>query len=215
MIGRGRTGRSLRLAWWVLAALFVALGSWIEIAGGVPGDERALVELNEALGTTLDRPMVLLGNGTDLVPLGALGLSIMVLLIKVSRRFDAVLFAAFVGVALVTNPLLKWLVARPRPTIRTIPESLSTYSFPSGHAANTAALVGALILITRGRTARLSVAVVGSIALIAVGFSRLAIGAHYPSDIIGGWLWVGAWTAFWAAHGGSRAEPTASSDRAS
>ncbi|NIR39637.1 MAG: phosphatase PAP2 family protein, partial [Actinobacteria bacterium] len=35
----------------------------------------------------------------------------------------------------------------------------------------------------------------GAVVVGLVGFSRLAIGVHYPSDILAGWLWVGAWAA--------------------
>ena len=70
---------------------------------------------------------------------------------------------------------------------------LRRYSFPSGHAANTAALVGSLVMILRSRWARVVGAVVGAAALLLVGYSQLELGRHYPSDLLAGWLWAGAW----------------------
>jgi undecaprenyl-diphosphatase len=66
---------------------------------------------------------------------------------------------------------------------------VSEYSFPSGHAANTAALVGALVLILRRRLWMIA----GAAVLIVVGLSQLVLGRHYPSDVLAGWAWALTW----------------------
>jgi undecaprenyl-diphosphatase len=152
--------------------------------------------------------MVALGAATDLLPLGVAGLGLAALLLWRGRRSDAVLLLSILGVAMVGNRVLKELVARPRPEVRSVPEALSTYSFPSGHAASTAAMAGALVLLTRTPGARARVAAAGIVLVVAVAISRLAVGAHYPSDIIGGWLWIGALIAFAAARMKTRGEST-------
>lgn len=201
-------GLPVRSAPWALAALFLALASWVEFAGRFPGDQLALVELSQALGTTIDGPMVLVGDATDVLPLGAIAVVIVALLVRVGRRFDALVLGVIVGIVFAMNPLLKYIIARSRPAVRLSPEVLSTHSFPSGHAASTAALVGALVLVVHTRRRRIAAAVLGTLVLIVVGFSRLAIGAHYPSDIVGGWLWVGSLIGFvWAAQKHARITP--------
>jgi membrane-associated phospholipid phosphatase len=63
-------------------------------------------------------------------------------------------------------------------------------AFPSGHAANTMALAASLILIRRRQLSRpAAVAVVCSAAalVIAIGWSRVALGYHHPTDVIAGW----------------------------
>ena len=101
--------------------------------------------------------------------------------------------AIWIGaVALIAGPLwnvLKQIVQRDRPDI---PDQLSGYSFPSGHATTVAALSGVLIVLTyqRVRSRRLRIALItGWIALAAlVGVDRIFEGAHYPSDVVAGWL---------------------------
>jgi undecaprenyl-diphosphatase len=72
---------------------------------------------------------------------------------------------------------------------------VSRYGFPSGHVAHTAALAGGLVLVAAAGRARAVAFVGGALVVAVVGFSRLAAGVHYPTDVLGAWLWVGAWLA--------------------
>ncbi|MGW1342075.1 phosphatase PAP2 family protein [Kribbella sp. NPDC002412] len=126
---------------------------------------------------------------TELEPLAAVALVVLVVLLVLRRWRDAIFFTAGVGVVWAVNPLLKELVGRSRPDLWPLPPDVSEYSFPSGHAANTAALVGALVLMVR----RLPVVLLGAAVLLLVGWSQLALGRHYPTDILAGWLWALAW----------------------
>ncbi|MFG1815687.1 phosphatase PAP2 family protein [Kribbella sp. NPDC049174] len=127
---------------------------------------------------------------TDLEPLVAVAVVVLVVLLVLRRWMDAMFFAAGVGVVWAVNPLLKELVGRSRPDLWPLPPDVSEYSFPSGHAANTAALVGAVVLILRRR---LPAVLTGAAVLLVVGWSQLALGRHYPSDVLVGWLWALAW----------------------
>ena len=179
----------------LLAALFLALSLIVEIAGSMPGDERVLVELNAAIGTSLDDAMVAVGRASDTIPLLAASAVVAIVLTGNRRRRDIAAFLAVVVVAMVGNRILKEIVGRPRPDVRPSPESVSQFSFPSGHAANTLAVWAGLLLVVRTRPLRIAVLALGVAVLAVVGFSRLAIGVHYPSDLIAGWLWVAAWSA--------------------
>ncbi|TCN38630.1 undecaprenyl-diphosphatase [Kribbella orskensis] len=130
---------------------------------------------------------------SELGPLAIIAVGVLVVLLVLRRWADAAFFVAGVGVVWMVNPLLKELAGRPRPDHLPLAESVSEYSFPSGHAANTAALVGSLVMILRSRRARAVGAVVGAAALLLVGYSQLELGRHYPSDLLAGWLWAGVW----------------------
>ena len=67
------------------------------------------------------------------------------------------------------------------------------FRFPSGHAANTMALYLAAVMVLDTHRWRTAIVTLGAAAVGVVGFSRIAIGVHYPSDVLAGWLWVGAW----------------------
>jgi diacylglycerol kinase family enzyme/membrane-associated phospholipid phosphatase len=108
--------------------------------------------------------------------------------------------ALWIGViVLITDPLwgiLKQVVHRHRPDI---PHQLGGYSFPSGHATSSAALAGVLIVLThqRVRSRRLRMLLIGAWAALAalIGVDRVFAGAHYPSDVVAGWL-LGALVVF-------------------
>jgi undecaprenyl-diphosphatase len=91
--------------------------------------------------------------------------------------------------------LQKWTIARPRPDLDPHLVVVRTSSFPSGHATSSMIfyLTIALTLTARSRWHR--VAAAGAILLsLLVGTSRVMLGVHWPSDVVGGWafglLWV-------------------------
>jgi len=112
--------------------------------------------------------------------------------------------AAGGGTLVVT--VLKEAFARPRPQLA--PDGLFVYtaSFPSGHAMVSAVVyltLGALIARLAPRTRlKLYIMTVAVILTGLVGFSRIYLGAHWPSDVLAGWA-VGA---AWALAGGALAQ---------
>ncbi len=66
------------------------------------------------------------------------------------------------------------------------------YSFPSGHTLNSTVTYGLLALVAwRARLAVLARRAAVAIAVVLpflIGLSRIALGVHYPTDILGGWL---------------------------
>jgi YegS/Rv2252/BmrU family lipid kinase len=99
--------------------------------------------------------------------------------------------------------LVKILEGRDRPAWQDPLGRLTSRSFPSGHAAGTAALAGvvivlALMLVRRSNLRRLVWAGAVLIALL-VGADRVLLGRHYPTDVVGGWLLAACLTLFWLA----------------
>jgi signal peptidase II len=85
--------------------------------------------------------------------------------------------------------LLGW-----QPGLSTLPADADA-SFPSGHAAFAAVVVGSLWPRLRGRTARAALL----LYLASVGFSRVMLGAHFPADVVAGYA-VGLGSAWGAGH---------------
>jgi undecaprenyl-diphosphatase len=129
------------------------------------------------------------------------GTAAVVLAIRRRWRLAVYLLVAGAG-ALTLDPVLKALVGRLRPVVAHPIAYGTGDSFPSGHALGSIVCYGALFLVflpaTRGKWRRLfTVAIVTLI--VAIGASRLLLGVHYLSDVLGAWAlgitWLGV-TAF-------------------
>ena len=109
-----------------------------------------------------------------------------------TRRFRlAIILAVVLIVAAVFTDLVKDYVARPRPTLDPL-VTATGYSFPSGHTLNSTVTYGLLALVAWRSGLPLAVRR-GAVALgvmlpFLVGLSRIALGVHSPTDVLGGWL---------------------------
>ncbi|WP_329566871.1 phosphatase PAP2 family protein [Kitasatospora sp. NBC_01266] len=89
----------------------------------------------------------------------------------------------------------KVLVDRPRPSWPDPVAHAAGAAFPSGHAmasAITAATLVALVWPRADRAARIACCVLAALGTVLVGFTRIGLGVHWPSDVLGGWLLAGA-----------------------
>jgi membrane-associated phospholipid phosphatase len=95
--------------------------------------------------------------------------------------------------------------ARPPRTVWLV--EVNGFSFPSGHAATSALVAGTLAwlltFLIRARSARVAITAVLAVWALLVALSRMYLGVHWVSDILGSWLLAGAWlTALLATQGG-------------
>jgi undecaprenyl-diphosphatase len=116
-----------------------------------------------------------------------------------ARRRAALIIMVVPILAGVTNSLLKEAFARARPDIVPHLDSIGNLAYPSGHASNAMAffLLAALMLATKRPMLWRSIAV--ALALL-IGTSRIMLGVHWPSDVLGGWFWGAAFAlmGWWA-----------------
>lgn len=107
--------------------------------------------------------------------------------------FSARFFVVAVLGAAVLNSVMKFAFHRPRPELwpRLVQESGA--SFPSGHSMYSAAFVSALILLAWTTRFRWPALVLGLLFTLTIGWSRVDLGVHYPTDVLAGWLTGAAW----------------------
>lgn len=112
------------------------------------------------------------------------------------------------------SSVVKAAVNRRRPLPPHPVAHAASASFPSGHALGVVVGVGALLLVALpvvGRTGRKALVALGVVVVLLVGFSRLGLGVHYLSDVLGGYLlgagWLTATTAAFTVWRRDRGEP--------
>ncbi|MEP6562728.1 MAG: phosphatase PAP2 family protein [Nakamurella sp.] len=124
------------------------------------------------------------------------GCTVIYLLVK-RRRGDAALVAIVAAGAGLLVMIGKATVGRQRPPadFRLVPET--NESFPSGHALASAAILGAVLVVLLPSINRIGVRVAISagvgLFVLAIGLSRLYLGVHWATDVIGGWVIGLAW----------------------
>lgn len=161
------------------------------VTNGVQNVDAPLAEPAVALLNVLGKAPMLL----------ALSAGVGALLLYHGRRKDAFFAVAPVTIAQALNFALKNLLSSPRPTVDhvAVNEYASGFGFPSGHTMTTVVFVGSLaFILLRGvdcRWRRGLILSAAALVALAMGFSRVYVGAHWPSDVLGAYLWGTAFTA--------------------
>ncbi|MFZ0933053.1 MAG: phosphatase PAP2 family protein [Bryobacteraceae bacterium] len=142
--------------------------------------------------TAAMRLITMLGSEYFLVPLAA------ILVWRWEKRGERKAAYLLVGGSLsaeALTQLLKTLIHRPRPEVFFGLVPTETYSFPSGHAFVPVVYFGVLAgVLAAGPRWRATVVLVAAF----LGFSRVYLGYHYPSDVVAGWALAVVWLTLWA-----------------
>lgn len=119
------------------------------------------------------------------------------------RRSECFALALSAGGGAVINRVFKMLIARPRPTADLVGFAYRSdeLSFPSGHVTFYVCYFGFLFfaayaLLPRGTNQRRAALLLTALPVLLVGFSRVYLRAHWPSDVLGAYLLSGLWLAF-------------------
>ncbi len=135
-----------------------------------------------------------LGKG-ETVTLAIVLLSI--LLVLINRRHHILAFVVSAGGGELFVSLMKHLTHRNRPPIGSALYVESGYSFPSGHTFVAVAFYGLLtyflMLRFRGKWKKFLIFWVGTVLILAIGYSRIYLGVHWFSDVIGSYALGLAW----------------------
>jgi undecaprenyl-diphosphatase len=187
----------------LLVSVFLLLAK-LALDGGTRDLDVALLRGAQALRTELpwlaDVMRDLSGMGSavslTLVTLGACGY-----LLLIGRRVTAGLLAASTGCAIATVELLKAGFGRMRPDSAFAHFTQSGLSFPSGHSSMSAVVFLTLaVLLARAHALRPERAYIMCAAFLLaglIGLSRVALGVHWLTDVIGGWTFGAAWAIVW------------------
>lgn len=196
----------------VLTVLLIAAGIWgfAEIADEVMEGE--IQRFDEWAVTALRRPdtpeipvggRMMLTVARDITALGGftvltlITMTVLGMLLLQGKKGAAGLIFVAAALGMGLSQLLKNLFTRPRPDVVPHLVSVSTPSFPSGHAMLSATIYLTLgVLLARFLNQRRLKIYVLSIAIllsILIGLSRIYLGVHYPTDVLAGWSAGAVW----------------------
>lgn len=135
-----------------------------------------------------------LGGGTILTLITAI---VAGYLLVARRPATALLVIGAVAGGAILSAVLKTIFERPRPELVAHLVNVSSASFPSGHAMNSTvtylALGTLLAKAERSRALRLYLFATAVLLAVLVGFSRIYLGVHWPTDVVAGWCVGSVW----------------------
>ena len=174
----------------VLAAIWLAM-----LVGGGGSLDRAIYEALYVGGNpgllVLARSLTELGEPTVLI-VGGFVIAGLLWLQGKGRLAVTLLAVILVGRALAS--VQKYWIARVRPDVEPHLVVVHSSSFPSGHATSSMIVFLALALALTARTRWHRLAAGGAVLLsLLVGTSRVMLGVHWPSDVVGGWAFGALW----------------------
>jgi undecaprenyl-diphosphatase len=202
---RSRVGSPLRAATIRVAAGFLGLIACLVVLGSLAEDVReqevnaldtiATPALHAMASPVLDQVMgaaTFMGSNLAIPPLFIVFVACLAWL----HRYRQALFLTIAsGGSLVLNEAMKLFFQRPRPQLpwaRVLPD----YSFPSGHTMNSLVFYVAVALVLwslRGRRTGLAALTIGVALSLLIGVSRIYLGYHYFTDVVGGLLAGTVW----------------------
>lgn len=191
---------SLALLACIVCALgFALIALWVSDHQMRHFDNKIMTDLQQLESPAMTRFMkffTMIGSG---IPVVIIIVIVMLVLHRVLGHRRELLFLAIAVLgSVLLNTLLKLLFQRARPEINRIIEA-NGYSFPSGHSMTAFSMYAALAFLVwkhiPSRLGRLLLIVLSSLLILMIGTSRIYLGVHYPSDVLGGYFMSGCWMA--------------------
>ncbi|MEB3190610.1 MAG: phosphatase PAP2 family protein [Snowella sp.] len=194
--------RSKRSRWLLLLGIVL---SWLLFVGlaiavqqspqGIFQEQNLLWAIHHTANPVLDQV------ATIVTAMGIYGgtlpiLVILGIILALAKQWRSLSFIAVTALgSVVLNYLTKTLIARPRPYLwDSSYHGPTNPAFPSGHALSSLMLGMILILLSWGSCWQPLTVIVSLIFALTIAWTRLYLGVHYPSDILGGWCLVIGWT---------------------
>jgi len=182
---------------WLLSALIDAVLDNATMVRLDRATDAAIHARVTAAGLQFFSVLTIIGSPAAMTVLAIVGG--LVLLLRRRPRTLVAWAAAFAGGFAIEN-ILKHVIHRARPPYGAAYLTGHSFSFPSGHAVGS--FIGysmlAYVLIMHWRTSRVLrtvIVVIAVLIILLVGISRVYLGVHYPSDVVGGWVTAAVWLA--------------------
>jgi len=184
----------------------IGVAVFLAMAGGI-GPESTATRVDLALARALHdattppwtkilRAITFLGEGWSQVTIGVL---VGAVLLRARRKLWTLGWVIALAGGGILNTILKTVFARPRPFFADPILSAHGFSFPSGHSMGTFILAGMAayfgVLHMQGRLRHIGIVALALAWAVTMGFSRMYLGVHYLTDVVGGFAAGACWLA--------------------
>lgn len=196
-------------------SLFVGISILVVSQTILPLDEALMRWLEFRRSPELIDWMLLASYTADTTPIIIIGVGISVLLWRLAGRRVGLALLLGGGIGELFYTIAKWAFQRPRPRILEHLSSAGWHAYPSGHTTLSVIIIGLAFVLLADALPRLRHLfwAVAILVPVSVAISRVGLGVHYPSDVLGGlalgWAWV-----FWWRDWARRPLTSASADTA-
>jgi membrane-associated phospholipid phosphatase len=175
----------------VLIFIFASLAEDVWFKEPFAWDAPTMLAIHRLARPFIDKLMLLVTQ------MGVIGAGVAVFMLAIyfiakHQRTNLISLIVIFGGAVVLNTLMKSLFARPRPDIFPPLAIEQSFSFPSGHVAASTAVYGFLAILLWQSHHRFWAIVIG-LWIPIVAFSRMYLGVHYPSDVLGAFAFTSLW----------------------
>lgn len=161
--------------------------------GGFAWDQAILMAIHNRAQPRLDRVASVLTHFGTYWGVFPATIAIAAALLAVRQWRSLAYWLTTMTGCMLINRTAKVLLHRVRPDLWLSPAPELDYSFPSGHAMSSMTFVVALVILANGTRWQWLLAGLGGGFVSAIGWTRLYLGVHFPSDILAGWMVSVAW----------------------
>ncbi|MEO7904851.1 MAG: phosphatase PAP2 family protein, partial [Candidatus Saccharimonadales bacterium] len=178
---------------WIICVVQMLLFVMVAVAANnlmltMPFDVAVLEFVHGYASSAADIVMVAMTGGGGAAFVASATLVMITGLMYAGRKRQALQAAVIVGGSAVATIVVKLFVERVRPELWTRLVTEDSFSFPSGHATASMALGLTIVLLSWHTRWRWVAVTISGLYVAMIALTRLYLGVHYPTDIIGGWL---------------------------
>ena len=182
--------------YFLILIAFIVLAIRVRSGATLALDEATLKMINQWSSQGFDRTILFLTTLAGPILATTIGVLLFVFFLVQKKKLNSLYVVLTMLGTFLINTGLKLYFGRTRPALWPALVEEGSHSFPSGHSMISMAIALTLVIIFYNSKYKKVTIILGFLYVIIIGFTRLYLGVHYPSDVLGGWMASFLWVAF-------------------
>ena len=182
--------------YFLILIAFIVLAIRVRSGATLALDEATLKMINQWSSQGFDRTILFLTTLAGPILATTIGVLLFAFFLVQKKKLNSLYVVLTMLGTFLINTGLKLYFGRTRPALWPALVEEGSHSFPSGHSMISMAIALTLVIIFYNSKYKKVTIILGFLYVIIIGFTRLYLGVHYPSDVLGGWMASFLWVAF-------------------